>query len=95
MSEEDQVYSLDNLGFASGVRLHWSAARQQHWLLFPEGALFLNSTAVAILSICNGYRSFTGICQTLSGQFRDVDINQVRNLLLQMLKRGLLINKTP
>ncbi|NJK56949.1 MAG: pyrroloquinoline quinone biosynthesis peptide chaperone PqqD [Pleurocapsa sp. SU_5_0] len=95
MSEEDRVYSLDNLGFANGVRLHWNEARQQHWLLFPEGALFLNPTAVAILSICDGYCSFTAISQILSSQFRDVDINQVRNLLLKMLKRGLLINKTP
>ncbi|PSB10569.1 pyrroloquinoline quinone biosynthesis peptide chaperone PqqD [Pleurocapsa sp. CCALA 161] len=95
MIEEERVYYLDNLGFASGVRLHWSTARQQHWLLFPEGALFLNPTAVAILSICDGYRSFTAISQILSSQFCDVDINQVQNLLLQMLKRGLLINKTP
>lgn len=95
MIEENRVYSLDNLGFANGVRLHWNEARQQHWLLFPEGALFLNPTAVAILSICDGQRSFTAIAQILSSQFRDVDISQVQNLLLQMLKRGLLIDKTP
>ena len=93
-SKENQVYSLDNLGFANGVRLHWSEVRQQHWLLFPEGALLLNPTAVAILTGCDGHRSFKAIAQTLSSQFRDVNINQVRNLLLQMMQRGLLINKT-
>ena len=94
MNEEKQVYSLENLGFANGVRLHWSEVRQQHWLLFPEGALHLNHTATAVLSLCDGERSFQAIAQTLSSQFHDVDIDRVRNLLLQMMQRGLLINKT-
>ena len=94
MSEENSLYSMDNLGLANGVRLHWNEVRQQHWLLFPEGAIALNPTAVAILTGCNGRRSFKAIAQTLSSQFRDVNINQVRNLLLQMMQRGLLVNKT-
>ena len=92
--EQKRVYSLDNLGFANGVRLHWSEVRQQHWLLFPEGAIALNPTAVAILASCDGHRSFKAIATTLSSQFRDVNINQVQDLLLQMMQRGLLVNKT-
>ena len=84
---------LDNLGFANGVRLHHCQVRQQHWLLFPEGAIALNPTAVAILDLCDGNRSFKAIAQTLSSQFRDVNINQVRDLLLKMMQRGLLVNK--
>lgn len=95
MIEEDRVYSLDNLGFANGVRLYWSEVRQQHWLLFPEGALLLNHTATAVLSLCDGDRSFDAIAQTLSSQYRNVDLGRVKNLLLQIVKRGLLINKTP
>ena len=94
MMNEENRYSLDNLGFANGVRLHHCQVRQQHWLLFPEGAIALNPTAVAILASCDGNRSFKAIAQTLSSQFRDVNINQVQNLLLKMMQRGLLVNKT-
>ena len=89
---EEQIYYLDCLCFAPGVRLHHSQVRQQHWLLFPEGALLLNHTATAILSLCDGDRDFQAIIQTLSNQFSNVDGDRVRDLLSQMMKRGLLIN---
>lgn len=92
-SEENSLYSMDNLGLANGVRLHWNEVRQQHWLLFPEGAIALNPTAEAILTSCNGQRSFEAIVRVLSGQFQDVNTNQVRDLLLRMMQRGLLVNK--
>ena len=90
-SEEKQIYSLDNLGLANGVRLHWSEVRQQHWLLFPEGAIALNSTAVAILAQCDGHSSFKAIAQTLEQQFSNVNNREVQNLLSYMMKRGLLV----
>ena len=90
-SQENQVYSLDNLGFANGVRLHWSEVRQQHWLLFPEGAIALNPTAVAILTLCNGNRSYIAIARRLEQQFSNVNPQQVQNLLSYMMKRGLLV----
>ena len=90
-SENNCVNSLDNLCFANGVRLHHCEVRQQYWLLFPEGAIALNPTAEAILTSCNGERSFEAIVQILSGQFQDVNINQVRDLLLRMMQRGLII----
>ncbi|NJL69892.1 MAG: pyrroloquinoline quinone biosynthesis peptide chaperone PqqD [Microcoleus sp. SM1_3_4] len=38
---------------ACGVRLFWDEVRQQHFLLFPEGAVKLNKTAWAILKLCD------------------------------------------
>jgi pyrroloquinoline quinone biosynthesis protein D len=93
MTEEKQIYTLDYLGFAAGVRLHWSDVRQEHWLLFPEGAIALNSTAVAILTKCNGHRSFEAIALALKQEFSDVNVPEVENFLSQMIKRGLLVNK--
>jgi pyrroloquinoline quinone biosynthesis protein D len=81
------------LGFAAGVRLHWSDVRQEHWLLFPEGAIALNSTAVAILTQCDGHHSFEAIALTLKQQFSDVNLSEVQNLLFYLLQRGLLVNK--
>lgn len=94
ISPENLIDSLDNLRFANGVRLHWNTPRQQHWLLFPEGALRLNQTAVAVLSLCNGDRQLEEIIATLSKQYRHVDSEMVRDLLSQMMQRGLLIKKT-
>ena len=38
---------------APGVRLFWDEVRQQPFLLFPEGTLVLNTTALAILELCD------------------------------------------
>ncbi len=93
MIEENQVYSLDYLGFAAGVRLHWSEIRQQHWLLFPEGAIALNPTAVAVLRKCDGHSSFEAITTALEQQFCDVKESDIQHLLFYMMKRGLLVSK--
>ena len=90
---ENSTNSLDYLSFAAGVRLHWSEVRQQHWLLFPEGALALNPTAVAILNKCDGHSSFTAIATALEKQFCNVNISEIQNLLFYMMKRGLLVTK--
>ncbi|MGD1873317.1 MAG: pyrroloquinoline quinone biosynthesis peptide chaperone PqqD [Mastigocoleus sp.] len=91
MQESQVSQNLDYLAFACGVRLHWSEVRQQYWLLFPEAALALNPTAAAILSKCDGNRSFDEIVAVLSQQFLDVNIGDVENLLLSVVNRGLLI----
>ena len=92
-SKEEQVYLLDNLGFANGVRLHHCEVRQQHWLLFPEGALALNSTAVAILTLCDGHNSVSAIATALRRQFSDVKESEIERLLSQMMQRGLLVKR--
>ncbi|AFY58686.1 coenzyme PQQ biosynthesis protein PqqD [Rivularia sp. PCC 7116] len=83
--------TLDYLTFAPGVRLHWSEVRQQYWLLFPEAALALNSTAAAILAKCDGDRSLDEIVAVLKQQYCDVNVSDVEKLLLSVFKRGLLI----
>ncbi|MEM6755455.1 MAG: pyrroloquinoline quinone biosynthesis peptide chaperone PqqD [Cyanobacteria bacterium P01_C01_bin.38] len=83
--------TLDYLTFAPGVRLHWSEVRQQYWLLFPEAALALNSTAAAILAKCDGKHSLDQIVAALKQQYCDVNVSDVENLLLSVVKRGLLI----
>ena len=90
MSEEKQIYSLDYLGLANGVRLHYCAVRQQHWLLFPEGAVALNANAIAILALCNGDLSYNALVTELEKQFRDVKESDIKKLLSQMMQRGLL-----
>ncbi len=93
MSDRKQIDSLDYLRLATGVRLHWSEVRQQHWLLFPEGALALNPTAVAILSLCNSHLSFDELVTALNKQFSNVQENDIQELLSYMMQRGLLSDR--
>ena len=92
MQETQIRKTLDYLSFAPGVRLHWSEVRQQHWLLFPEAALALNSTAAAILGKCDGNHSKDEIVAALKQQYCHVNVSHVENLLLSVIKRGLLIS---
>lgn len=74
-----------------GVRLRWDDLRKQHWLLIPEGALKLNSTAAAILALCNGERTLNTIAQELNEQYQGGNmLEDVRHLLSRISERGLL-----
>lgn len=92
MSQRKQICLLDYLSLAVGVRLHYCTVRQQHWLLFPEGAIALNANAVAILTLCNGDLSFNALVTELEKQFSNIQHSDVRDFLSQMMQRGLLIN---
>ncbi|MBD2610266.1 MAG: pyrroloquinoline quinone biosynthesis peptide chaperone PqqD [Nostoc sp. ZfuVER08] len=87
--------TIDNharLRLVRGVRLRWDDVRKQHWLLVPEGALQLNSTAAAILALCNGERTLSAIATELEKQYQGENlIEDVRHLLSRISKRGLLI----
>ncbi|MBE9046537.1 pyrroloquinoline quinone biosynthesis peptide chaperone PqqD [Pleurocapsales cyanobacterium LEGE 10410] len=92
-TKQIDVINLDYLGLAVGVRLHYCQVRQQHWLLFPEGAISLNANAIAILTLCNGNRSFNELVTALKRQFRDVKESDIEKLLSQMIQRGLLVKR--
>ena len=85
------AYPLDYSCLAPGVRLHWSEVRQQHWLLFPEGALALNATAAAILAHCDGQHSLDEIVTAMQTQFFGVNTRDIQPLLLRLIDRGLLV----
>lgn len=82
---------LDCLSLAPGVRLHWSTVRQQHWLLFPEGVLALNTSAAAIVACCDGQHSLDDMMTALQVQFQAVDAGEVEKLLARLIDRGLLV----
>ena len=88
--------AADSLSYpvlARGVRLHWSPVRQQHWLLFPEGALALNTTSAVLLSYCDSQHSLNAIVAALQTQFQGIGIKDVKPLLMQLMARGLLMMK--
>lgn len=78
--------------FVRGVRLRWDNARKRYMLLFPEGALALNSTAGAVLELCDGKRTIGEIAAELEEQYPGANVeNDVRHLISRISDRGLLV----
>ena len=64
-------------------------------LLFPEGALVLNPTAVEVLELCDGERSLDDVAAVLSERYEGVDgarRGDVAELLGEIAERGLVID---
>jgi pyrroloquinoline quinone biosynthesis protein D len=56
------------------ARLQYDSVRGKYVLLFPEGLLVLNETAVAVLELCDGERSVADIASELGARYgRPVD----------------------
>jgi coenzyme PQQ biosynthesis protein PqqD len=84
---------------AAKARLRWDNVEKRHMLVFPEAALLLNETAVAILKLCDGERTIEQIVDTLSQQFVGTDrtliADEVTELLTRLQTRGLLETERP
>ncbi|HEY4277701.1 MAG TPA: pyrroloquinoline quinone biosynthesis peptide chaperone PqqD [Conexibacter sp.] len=78
---------------APGVRLHWDRVRERQTLLYPEGALTLNQTAVDVLELCDGARSLDEIAGVLSEKYGGADVRaDVGELLAAIAERGLVVD---
>jgi pyrroloquinoline quinone biosynthesis protein D len=85
--------TLDHPQLSIGVRLHWDKVRDRHVLLYPEGALTLNQTAVDVLGLCDGVRSLDEIAATLSERYSGADVrDDVAELLQAIAQRGLVVD---
>jgi coenzyme PQQ biosynthesis protein PqqD len=79
---------------ATKARLRWDNVEKRYMLMFPEAALLLNDTAVAILKLCDGERTIEQIVDSLAQQFAGTDrtliADEVAELLTRLQTRGLL-----
>jgi pyrroloquinoline quinone biosynthesis protein D len=88
-----ETFTLNTPALPNGFRLHWDRVRERHVLLFPEGALGLNPTAVSVLELCDGKRTIEEIADELSARFNGDDIHaDVENLLIALANRGMIID---
>lgn len=77
---------------ATGVRLHRDKVREQDVLLFPEGALVLNETALEVLDLVDGERTLEEIAAVLSERYEGADVkDDVAELLDGIGERGLVV----
>ena len=72
-----------------GVRLSFDRVRGEHVLLYPEGMLFPNQTAVAVLSRCDGATTLAEIVTDLGHEYQGVRLEQVADLLARLVERWL------
>jgi pyrroloquinoline quinone biosynthesis protein D len=78
---------------ATGVRLRHDKVRDQTVLLFPEGALVLNDTAIEVLELCDGERTLDDIAAVLSERYDGADVkDDVAELLGGIGERGLVVD---
>lgn len=77
---------------ATGVRLHRDKVREQDVLLFPEGALVLNETALEVLDLVDGERTLDEIAAVLSERYEGAEVkDDVSELLDGIGERGLVV----
>ena len=72
------------------ARLDFDRVRQQHVLLYPEGAVLLNETGASILALCDGQRSIAGIAQILGERYQCNVMADVTEYLSQLAERELI-----
>jgi len=69
------------------ARLDFDPVRQQSVLLYPEGAMLLNDTGAAILTLCDGRRSITEIAAILQERYHCDVMADVTDYLSQLAER--------
>jgi pyrroloquinoline quinone biosynthesis protein D len=78
---------------ARGVRLRRDEVRGRTVLLFPEGAVTLNETAVAVLELCDGERTLDAVVRELSSRYDGADVRtDVEELIGSLAARGLVVD---
>ncbi len=80
---------IDRPRLGRGVRIVHDPVRDQAALLYPEGVLLLNETAVEVVSRCDG-RSVDQIAADLAAEFDGVTIADVTELVADLARRRLL-----
>jgi len=66
------------------ARLNFDPVRQQHVLLYPEGAMMLNESGAAILELCDGQRSISQIAKILDERYHCDVLADVTEYLSQL-----------
>ncbi|HVN18782.1 MAG TPA: pyrroloquinoline quinone biosynthesis peptide chaperone PqqD [Dongiaceae bacterium] len=61
---------------AAGCR--WGGSKEQPVLLFPEGAIKVQATGLAILQLCDGQRSFSEIVSELQERYPEAPAKRIR-----------------
>jgi coenzyme PQQ biosynthesis protein PqqD len=74
-----------------GVRVSTDPLSQAPILLFPEGVLFLNETAAAVIRHCDGTRTVAEMVQAIDEMYDDVTVGDVLSLVADLVAQRLMV----
>jgi pyrroloquinoline quinone biosynthesis protein D len=74
-----------------GVRAGTDPLSGETVLLFPEGVLILNETAIAVIRQCDGSHSVAEVVQAVGEVYADVALEDVMSLLRDLITQHLLV----
>ena len=81
--------SADRLRLKPHFRLQWEPAQNAHVMLYPEGMVKLNQSAVEILKRCDGTRDIDALIADLEKAFATTGIgDEVRAFIAEARSRG-------
>jgi pyrroloquinoline quinone biosynthesis protein D len=72
------------------ARLDYDPVRQQHVILYPEGAVLLNDTGKVILELCDGHRNIASIAKILGERYQCDVLGDVTEYLSELADRELI-----
>ena len=72
------------------ARLQWDPVRQKQVVLAPEGVLVLNTTASALLALCDGQHNVAEIAAQLSTHYNHVVEQEILTFLNRLAGKRLL-----
>lgn len=74
-----------------GVRTGTDPLGDRPILLFPEGILFLNDTAAAVIGHCDGSRTVADVMHTIGAIYDGVDGNDILTLVQDLVAQRLMV----
>ena len=74
-----------------GVRASTDPLSQAPILLFPEGVLFLNETAAAVIHHCDGSRTVAEMVQAIDNLYDNVAVGDVLSLVTDLVAQRLMV----
>jgi len=69
------------------VGCKWGGTEEAPLVLFPEGAMKVQSTGLAILALCDGQRMFSEIVEELQRQYFGADPKRIRDDAINFLEQ--------
>jgi pyrroloquinoline quinone biosynthesis protein D len=64
----------------------WGGSEEDPIVLYPEGAMKVHGTSLAILSLCDGERTLAGILEELQRQYFGADPERIREDAIRFIE---------
>jgi pyrroloquinoline quinone biosynthesis protein D len=69
------------------VGCRWGGSQEDPMLLFPEGAIKVQGTGLAILELCDGQRTFSEVVEELQRRYFGSDAQRIREDAAKFLEQ--------